>query len=113
MRRLDAVEYHLDGPDAIKHLDALCEIDDLDVVQWVPGSGRGELQDWTWLFDRIDDLNKGQIRGGTAAEAKRIWRRHRNRKLFFNLSATSRAEVEDCLAELEDITPNKPDAGDA
>jgi len=107
MGRLDAVEYHLDGPDAIRHLDALCEIDDLDVIQWVPGSGENERKDWTPLLDRIDALNKGQIRGGSPAKASQLWRNYRSRKLFFLLSATSRGEVEDSLARLEAITPDK------
>lgn len=105
MQRLTDVEYHLDGPDALRHLDALCEIDNLGVIQWVPGSGNGERQDWTWLFDRIDHLGKGQIRGGSAAEAARLWRKYRNRRLFFCLGAKSRAEVEDCLAALENTKP--------
>lgn len=112
MKRFAGVEYHLDGPDAVRHLEALCEIDELDVVQWVPGSGKGEEQDWTLLYDRIDRLGKGQIRGGGPADARRVWRRYANRRLFFSLSATSRAEVEDCLAQLENITADKPDAGD-
>ncbi len=26
--------FHLDGPGALKHLDALLELDELDAVQW-------------------------------------------------------------------------------
>ena len=107
MQRLDAVEYHLDGPDAIRHLESLCELDDLDIIQWVPGAGENERKDWTPLFDRIDALNKGQIRGGPPAKAKQVWRKYRSRKIYFQLTATSRAEVEDCLAELEAVTPKK------
>lgn len=112
MKRLDAVEYHLDGPDAIKHLDALCEIKELDLIQWVPGAGEAQQRDWTGLFDRIDALGKGQLRGGQASEVKRLWQKNRSRKLFFGLRAESRAEVEDCLLELESMTPDRPDASD-
>jgi 5-methyltetrahydrofolate--homocysteine methyltransferase len=99
MRRLDGVEYHLDGPGALRHLDALCAIDELDVVQWVAGSGPGEMEDWAWLYQRIDNLGKGQIRNGNARQLRQIQRESHSRKLFFCLSASSRAEVEDCLAE--------------
>ena len=102
MERLDAAEYHLDGPDAIMHLEALCEIEALDLVQWVSGSGRGEQQDWTALLDRIDALGKGQVLGGSPERVKKLWKEYRSRKLFFNLGARSRAEVEDCLEELEE-----------
>ncbi len=112
MQRLDSVEYHLDGPDAIKHLEALCEIGKLDLIQWVPGAGQGEQQDWTELFDHIDALGKGQIRSGCPSVVKELWQKYRSRKLFFGLQAQSQAEVEDCLAELESATPNKPDARD-
>ncbi len=111
MQRLDAVEYHLDGPDAIRHLDALCEIDALDLIQWVPGAGQ-EGKDWSELFDRIDALGKGQVRGGGSDTIKDLWRKYRSRKLFFTLRAESRSEVEDCLAELEEITHDKPDGRD-
>ena len=110
MRRYDGAEYHLDGPDAIRHLEALCEMEELDVIQWVPGTGNPEKQDWTPLFDRIDSLGKGQIRGGKPADVLRIWQQYRNRAIFFGLNAKSQTEVEDCLAALEAATPKKPDA---
>jgi hypothetical protein len=103
MRRFDAVEYHLDGPGALKHLETLCAIEELEVIQWVPGAGPGEQQDWTALFDRIDSLGKGQWRGGRPAEVKRLWQKYGRRKMVFTLHAQSRAEVEDCLAELEQL----------
>jgi hypothetical protein len=76
-------------------------MEELDVVQWVAGSGNGQLADWTWLYRKIDDLGKGQIRGGRAEQLRRIHREHRNPGLFYHLSAGSRAEAEDCLAEWE------------
>jgi 5-methyltetrahydrofolate--homocysteine methyltransferase len=108
MRRYDGVEYHLDGPDAIRHLEALCGLPELDVIQWVPGTGNPEKQDWTLLFDRIDALGKGQIRGGKPADVCRIWQQYRSRAIFFGLQAESQTEVEDCLAALETATSKKP-----
>lgn len=37
---LDASIYHLDGPDALKHLDRLLAIDKLKGIQWVYGAGQ-------------------------------------------------------------------------
>jgi 5-methyltetrahydrofolate--homocysteine methyltransferase len=100
MARLDGVEYHLDGPGALQHLDALCEIDELDLIQWVPGSGWGEEQDWTDLYLRIDTLGKGQYRAGNA-DSLREWRdRLRTKKLFWKLGAGSRQEAEAVIAGL-------------
>jgi len=56
---VDAMHYHLDGPGAIQHLEALCEIEGLDTISWVPGSGEGQAQDWAMLHKKIDDLGKG------------------------------------------------------
>ena len=38
-QKLDFTLYHLDGPDAIRHLDALMEIDGIDALQWTAGAG--------------------------------------------------------------------------
>ncbi len=37
---LDASLYHLDGPGALPHLETLCGITRLDIIQWMPGEGR-------------------------------------------------------------------------
>ena len=95
--RQDGNEYHLDGPDAIRHLDALCSIRALGVVQWVAGAAR-QGEDWSDLYRRIDRLGKGQILGGGAAGLER-WRRELSAgRLFWNLTASSRAEAEDVIA---------------
>ncbi len=98
---LDGGEYHLDGPGAIKHLEALCEIPDLDVVQWVPGDGPGQEMDWTWLYEKIDALGKGQILGGNPERVRRLWRQFRSRTLFFTMSFPDRASAEAFIAEME------------
>lgn len=101
MQRLNGVEYHLDGPGAIKHLEALCEIEELGVVQWVSGAGAGESADWGWLYDKIDALGKGQIRGGDAEGVQRLWARYRSRMLFFQAHVESRHEFDALLTALE------------
>ena len=57
-------EYHLDGPDAIRHLESLSSLESLHIVQWVAGAG-GTTRDWSDLYRRIDALGKGQIRSGS------------------------------------------------
>ncbi len=56
---MDHVVYHLDGPDAVRHLDALMEIPQIDAVQWVQGAGNGPTRDWLPLLTRIQDGGKG------------------------------------------------------
>ena len=102
LARFDAVEYHLDGPGAIQHLEALCEIDELDVVQWVSGSGEAEETDWSDLYLRIDALGKGQIRGGPP-EKLLEWRdRLRTRRLYWRLGVRTREAFEQCMAALKE-----------
>jgi hypothetical protein len=101
MRRYDGVEYHLDGPDALKHLEALCEIEDLDVIQWVPGSGNAEKTDWAWLEQRIDSLGKGQLRYTDLNQLRKIHQDSLSRRQYVFTWASSRAEIEDCVATLE------------
>ena len=101
LQRLDGGEYHLDGPDAIRHVEALCALDELDLIQWVPGAGEPSTRDWSSLYARIDELGKGQLRHGNSDEAISMWRELRNPKLYVILKAESRAAVEDCVAELE------------
>lgn len=53
--RLDHTMYHLDGVDAVKHLEALLAIEALDVIQWTPGAGQPPVGDAAWyeLYGRI------------------------------------------------------------
>ena len=52
--KADCVLCHLDGPDAIKHLDALMEIDGIDALQWTSGDAGpdGTLPDWDVIYDK-------------------------------------------------------------
>lgn len=85
MEQLDHVEYHLDGPGAIKHAERICSIDKLDIMQWVPGAGAGEQQDWMWLYEKFDAWGKGQILGGRIEKVRELRRRLKSPKLFLHL----------------------------
>lgn len=37
--RIDRTVYHLDGPGAMKHLEDILSLEELNAVQWVPGAG--------------------------------------------------------------------------
>lgn len=58
-RFLDHSIYHLDGPGALRHLDSLLGIDELDAIQWVAGAGKEGFQHWIHLYQRIQDAGKG------------------------------------------------------
>lgn len=54
--KIDNVVYHLDGPDNVRHLDAILEIDEINAVQWVPGDAGpdGTLEKWDeMIYDKV------------------------------------------------------------
>ena len=51
--------YHLDGPEALCHLDALCSIKELDAIQWVPGAGNEQTGRWLSVYKKILSRGKG------------------------------------------------------
>ena len=53
--KLDNVLYHLDGVDATRHLDAILEIDKINAIQWVPGSGKSDCgsEEWYPIYEKI------------------------------------------------------------
>lgn len=58
-RKLDRSIYHLDGPDALRHLDALLEIKKLNAVQWVCGAGNEGFTKWIDVYKKIQAAHKG------------------------------------------------------
>lgn len=45
--------FHLDGPDAARHIDALLRVDTLDAVQFTPGAGTPSALPWIDMVRRI------------------------------------------------------------
>ena len=58
-RFLENSIYHLDGPGALRHLDSLLAIEELDAVQWVYGAGRGPASNWMDVYKRCRAAGKG------------------------------------------------------
>lgn len=94
IERLDAVEYHLDGPGNIIHTESICSIDKIGVVQWVAGAGN-EKKDWTRLYEKINALGKGLWLGaGSPDEAVKLWEKYVNSGgMILNVRAENRAEA--------------------
>lgn len=57
---LDYSMFHLDGTQAIVHLDSLLSIDALDAIEWTPQAGRagGGSPEWYDLYRRITEAGK-------------------------------------------------------
>jgi hypothetical protein len=55
--------YHWDGPDAIKHLDALLAIPEIDAIQWTQGDGQPPATHPRWIanYQKIQKAGKKLI----------------------------------------------------
>jgi hypothetical protein len=62
--RIDYTLYHLDGVDAIRHLDALLELENLNAIQWTPGEGQPQGGNACWY-----DLYRKILAGGKSIMA--------------------------------------------
>ncbi|MBI5092205.1 MAG: trimethylamine corrinoid protein 2 [Candidatus Hydrogenedentes bacterium] len=59
IRHMEASIYHLDGPQALRHLDRLLAIPELNAIQWVYGAGNGRATDWIPIYRRCQNAGKG------------------------------------------------------
>ena len=59
-RHLDYTMYHLDGTNALQHLDSLLEIEELKAIEWTPQAGKpqGGSPEWYELYRHIKAAGK-------------------------------------------------------
>lgn len=90
-RLLNHSVYHLDGPDAIKHVEALMEIRELNALQWTCGAGKpdGGSEGWYPIYDKVRDAGKGlwiMLSDGGPADwarsAKRLVQRYGKKGMY-------------------------------
>jgi hypothetical protein len=58
-RHYEASIYHLDGPNALRHLDSLLSIKELSAIQCVYGAGGGRASDWLHVYRKCQAAGKG------------------------------------------------------
>ncbi len=97
---LDHCVYHLDGPGALVHLDAILAIPGIDVIQWVPGAGNPPVVQWMDLLRRIQRAGKGLQIPATVEEVKACHRELRPEGVLYVVDAASEKEADDLLAWL-------------
>lgn len=102
--RIDYTLYHLDGVDAIRHLDAILELDHLNAVQWTPGYGQPQGGDPRWydLYKRILDGGKSvMINWVTLDELEPLLDHVGNQGLHINVDFKNEAEIAQALKIVE------------
>ena len=113
---LDAVEYHLDGPGNIVHAESICGIEKVKVIQWVPGAGESQTQDWTWLYEKINALGKGLwLHAGSPEAAVTLWEKYnRSGRMILHINAGDRDAVGRYLDAFDSVgdvrSPHRPAA---
>ncbi len=60
--------FHLDGPDAARHIDALLEVEHLQVIQFTPGAGTPSALAWVEMFKKIQQRGRSLLIFCPAAE---------------------------------------------
>ena len=55
---VDHTIYHLDGPDAVRQLPKILELENLNCVQWIQGAGNPFPSQWLDLLRQIQDAGK-------------------------------------------------------
>ncbi len=102
MEYLDRNIFHLDGPGALRHLDALLEQPRLNGVQWVFGAGNGPARKWVDVYKRIQAAGKCiQLCCDDFADAWAIAEQIKPEGVWFCIGGGySQAEGEDILKKL-------------
>lgn len=105
-KKMDQVLYHLDGPDCIRHLDAIMEIDEIDALQWTSGDAGpdGTLEEWDIIYDKVRKAGKSLWVKGYSGEFEdwlnkvdRIVKKYGSHSLFLMFPEMSMEQAEKLL----------------
>jgi 5-methyltetrahydrofolate--homocysteine methyltransferase len=89
--------YHLDGPGAIRHLDALLSLPRLTGIQWVPGAGSPPMSKWLPLLRRIQTKGKLLALNCEPWEVETLLTGLEPEGLLLSTSCSSEEEAKDLL----------------
>ncbi|NVN93631.1 MAG: trimethylamine corrinoid protein 2, partial [Desulfuromonadales bacterium] len=99
-RMLEASLYHLDGPNALQHLDSLLQIKELNAIQWVYGAGNGRASDWMHLYKKIQAAGKGIQLNLEADELDYFMRELSPNGIWLKMVVGSKAEADALLKKI-------------
>ena len=96
--------FHLDGPDALRHLDWVLNCELFSAVQWVFGAGQGDAKDWIHIYKQILDSGKSiQVYAQSAADALEVVSQVGKQGVWVSLydPFANRSEAEKFIQEME------------
>ena len=99
---LDRSLYHLDGKDALVHLDNLLAVEGIHTFQWVPGDGAPRSIEWMELLHKIQAAGKSLwIYDWTPEEIMLHFKELDPAKVVFSTSCATEDDAERLLAYLK------------
>jgi len=99
---MDRCIYHLDGLQALNHLDAVLEIPNVHALQWGPPPQRWDWHEWVPVYKQIQDAGKGFIVYLPAADLDEFIPLFRPQGAWLHLgSVANKAEADEALRIVE------------
>ena len=99
---LDYSIYHLDGVEALQHLDILLEIPKLNAIQWVSGARfeKEGISRWFPLYQKIQAKKKSIIVYPTVEEIPLVLKNLKPEGLFIQVACSGEDEARTVMAQL-------------
>jgi hypothetical protein len=116
-RHVDISLYHLDGPNAVRHLPTLLRLEKLHCIQWIQGAGQPLPSQWLTLLRQIQaggksvQLYYGPAHGGDAdlkREIDLLCTALDPNRLFIWAVVDSREEAEAAVAHARKVSRRRP-----
>jgi hypothetical protein len=99
---LDRSIYHLDGPGALRHLDCILSIPELDALQYVPGASNEGYHKWVEVYHKAQAAGKAIEVFCTFQELDKVMETLDPHGVYLNISnVPSREAGETMLKQLE------------
>ncbi len=89
--------YHLDGPNAVRHLDLLLALPRLTGIQWVPGAGAAPVSRWIRLLRRIQAGGKLLVVSCEPSEVETLLSELEPEGLWISTQCASESEARELL----------------
>jgi len=102
-RLLDRAIFHLDGPNALAHLDTLLATPEIHAIQWVPGAGRDLMIRWVPLLRRIQAGGKAIHISCTPAEVVPLLEALRPQGLMIATGVPTEGEARSLLSAVSKV----------
>ncbi len=98
---LDKNVYHYDGVGALGHMDDILAIEEIDVIQWLPGTPDSSVN-WMDLLKKIQKAGKSLwVSDWTIADIKAHFKELEPNKVFFSVWASSQDEAEELIEYMQ------------